>query len=682
MKVPIRFKHQYFSVMDPSNLDLDFDLIEQDPEGFCDQFEIEALEEYIRRATDLYYNSDDPNHKGLSDYAYDWLVYRVSKHKRQIAKSTFAIGAKPRTRNCVRLPYYMPSLDKVKIGLELEQFLVSSPTGLHYSLKLDGISALMIYRQGVATHCYLRGDGVNGGDISFIIEHLQHQLPKLTTGPLDIAVRGELIVTKKFWNENFGQSSRATARNWVSGLLNSSTISPALKNIDFVAYEVVDTSSTATTSVQPFPFPIPTPPPPTCRDGFQLLTKWGFKVVQNGPLDPSLSANVLMLYKTALEHYEYLIDGVVLTRNLPKTKSDHLANPTDSVAFKINLQEQMRETVITGIDWRYTRHGRLVPVACFRPVFIDGARIQRCFVFNAQMCIKKYQLGLDTRIVVTRSGGVIPILVRVVEVKGTPILPQIPYKWHWQGCDIVLDDPDKCPEVILKRHVHFFETLDVSGLREGMIKRMVDGGLVSLKEIVTASKERLRAVSGIGPKRSEKYYEGIRQQLSNVYLYRLMVASGCFPSGIGKNMLRTVVQAYPDILVVDRGGQLQGLAGIGKTRSGKIRDGLKVFKEFLEGFPLDLQHLKTQTTTDPQIVGKTFVLTHVDDERIEDYIIDHGGHVVQKVDETVHCVVSGNILLMSEKQIQAHQHNIKVYTISEFSQNYGLNLGRERTDEL
>jgi len=59
-------------------------------------------------------------------------------------------------------------------------------------------------------------------------------------------------------------------------------------------------------------------------------------------------------------------------------------------------------------------------------------------------------------VVVTRSGGVIPMIVKVVEVRGEPCLPQVEYPWHWSGCDIVLDDPDQCSEVILQRSCSFF----------------------------------------------------------------------------------------------------------------------------------------------------------------------------------------------------------------------------------
>lgn len=639
--------------MDPTILDHDFPLIEQDPEGFCDQFDIDVLEGYIDRANDLYYNSDDPDHVGLSDYAYDCLIYWVTKRKKQQSTQQSKIGAIPRTKNCVPLPYCMPSLDKVKLGKDLEAFL--QQPSITYSLKLDGISALIIYEDGKPHQCFLRGNGIYGSDVSYILEHITLPQTSLFT---NMVVRGELIVKKSFWNETFGKSSKATARNWVSGILNSGFISPYLHHINFIAYQLVDLRDPK----QPLLSNV--------EDCFKIMEKEGFVVAKHGFLEPRLSANLLMLYKSHIETYDYLIDGVVLSDGHP-CLSDKCKNPSNCVAFKINLQDQMRETVITGIDWSFTRHGRLVPIAEFRPVFIDGARIHRAFVYNASTCIKKYMLGVGTRIIVTRSGGVIPTIVKVIEVIGEPCQPKVSYSWHWSGCDIVLDEPDTCPEVILQRHVNFFESLDIPGIREGMLKKIMDGGLTTLKQIITASKERLRMISGIGPKRSESYYRDIREGITHAHLYRLLMASNTFPKGIGKVLLRQVIKEIPNFMTMCTTSDLTQLHGIGKVRANNILEGLANFKEFIKDLQIDPQNFKNHTQMIPQIQGHTFVFTGLDDDKLEDFILDHGGQIGNKVDSSTHCLIAGNILLMTEKQLDAYKFGIKVCTITEFTTLYG-----------
>jgi DNA ligase (NAD+) len=637
--------------MDPSYLDQDFPLIEADPEDFCQLYDIETLENYRDRACDLYYNSDDPEHQGLTDYAYDCLSYWVTKMRKQEHSAIARIGALPRIRNRTKLPHPMPSLDKVKLGQDLEHYLTRGGGGggggggseIVYSLKLDGISAMITYQDGCPQKCYLRGDGATGQDVTYVLNHIK--VPQLKTNQ-KMVVRGELIVPKECWISMFGMGSKATARNWVSGLLNSNVISPHLDKIHFVAYELVSLEDLA---------------PPKPSESLQILEQNGFEVVKHGILSPCLSAEVLFLYKNHVDTHTYLIDGIVLTINQVHPLTNVLRNPETSVAFKINLQNQMRDTVVTGVDWHFTRHGRLVPVVEMRPVYIDGSRIIHAFAFNASWCLKKQKIGLGTRIRVTRSGGVIPTIVEVLEPLGEPCAPKVAYPWHWSGLDILLDDPDCCPEVMLQRHVHFFETLRVVGIREGMIKRMMESGLTTIEEIISASQERLRQISGIGPKKSESYVNGIKQGLREAQLYRLMLASGAFPTGIGKTILRQVTN-YKSCTPND----LLHLPGIGKVRAQKIYDGLGQFTAFLMRTNIDLTQIGGKL--DQTLKGQVFVLTGFeDDDTIEDYIIDHGGVIAPVVTQGVTtAVISNNIQLMSEKQMEAYRVGIKVYTASEF----------------
>jgi DNA ligase (NAD+) len=410
----------------------------------------------------------------------------------------------------------------------------------------------------------------------------------------------------------------------------------------------------------------------------------GFQVAKHGQLTHNLSSEVLMIYRSQTDQYDYMIDGVVLSlvshsqlqTSAPQTTflCDSPPNPTTCVAFKINLQEQMRETVITGVDWSYTRHGRLMPVAEFHPVFIDGARIHRAFVYNASNCLHKLQLGVGTQVTVTRSGGVIPTIVKVGQVVGIPCQPQVPYPWHWQGADIVLDDPDHCPEVIVQRYVHFFETLEIPGIREGMLKRMIDCGLSSLPQILTASKEQLRTVPGIGPKRSEAYYHDIRTQLQNARLYRLLLASNTFPSGVGKCILRQISHELPNLLKSCTAQELTQLHGIGKVRATKILEGLTQFKSFAQTLPIDVVHLHQAPSGLPLVQGKTFVLTCLEDhqlDHLEDFILDHGGFLGTHAEPQTCCVVTGNVSMTSSKQEMACQMGVPVYTLTEFSSLYG-----------
>jgi len=116
----------------------------------------------------------------------------------------------------------------------------------------------------------------------------------------------------------------------------------------------------------------------------------------------------------------------------------------------------------------------------------------------------------------------------------------------------------------------FFETLNIPGIREGMLKRIHASGLTELNAILTASRECLRKVPGIGPKRSEQYFNDIRTGLMAAHLYRILLASNIFPNGIGKMILRQITTACPNISHRCTVQDLLQLPGIGKIRAAKI----------------------------------------------------------------------------------------------------------------
>jgi len=229
------------TVTQEESTEIDFTEIEVDPDAFCQDLDIEMLEGLIEMASDIYYNNSDPKQKYLSDNAYDCMVYHLNKKTRNKDQALAKIGALPNKRLRTNLPFYMPSLNKVKIGNGLESFLNSTNNPIVWSLKLDGISVMIVYEDYQAKYCYLRGNGILGGEISFILDHIT--LPRLTDFS-DMVVRGEMIMSKKNWFEivqksKGGSKDNTVSRNYVSGILNAGHVSPNLQYIDFVAYDIV-----------------------------------------------------------------------------------------------------------------------------------------------------------------------------------------------------------------------------------------------------------------------------------------------------------------------------------------------------------------------------------------------------------------------------------------------------------
>lgn len=631
------------------------DLLNEDPDKVIEQLTDEALLKIIDIADNAYFNSSG---SGLNDNAYDALRWHAKKRK--LRDNLNDVGYLPIDRMRIRLPYFMPSLDKVKADSSLTKFLKSGDTFV-WSPKLDGVSAMVVYTNGEISGVYLRGDGITGGNITFMKKYIR--APKRIAEYPNIALRGEMIMSKAEY------TGRGTMRNYVSGLLNSTTERQDLAYIYFIAYDIVYLDGDIL---------------PSQDEALKLLKRLGFNIVDSGILVNPLASTIVELFLQETEENPFEIDGIVLSRYGERRVPTSLQNPSETVAFKLNLEKIKRKTEVVDVEWNISRNGKYIPVIIYKPVYIEGVRLQRASGSNARRVIDNWQLNRGSKIVVVRSGGVIPQVEEILErgPDDEPIFqPPDTYPWEWKGADIVLTDPDSNEEVLMKRAVYFFEELKIPGIREGMIKRMFDGGLDTLQKIIQASVTELRSIYGIGPVKSNKFYTDIRNRISTAKLYRLMLASNTFGgTSLGKVFLRMISTSIPDFLSYedDLYPRLVALRGIGPKRAEAFIIGLEKFKDFLVDFQEVEENNREyfaeleRTGGNPNIRGNSFVFTNLQDDDLEDYIVDNGGTLVSHVTNNVTAVISGNEADITEKMREAFRNGIPIYTVEEFKERFGI----------
>lgn len=653
-----------------------FRQLKKDPDDFAQTLPIDDLHFIINRAKDLYYNGD-LNGSSISDYAYDALFYYYNKKVKYNTKTNSQIGAKITTSDKVKLPFFMPSLNKIK--LQQLPDILSHIKYLSWSVKLDGVSIMVVYSNKMPINIYLRGNGEYGRDITHIKDYIT--FPTLHTID-NIVVRGECVIKKKLWRKKYSNES-STARNFVSGILNSKTPCEKLSDIDFVAFDIVMINQDEL---------------PCLSDTYNILQQEGFSTVKNGFMKRPLAYDIVSLYEQQYEKYRYFIDGIVFGENIDRTILTKNENPTDVMAFKMNMEEQLRETKVINIEWNITRHGRYFPVVIFKPVFIDGIRLQRATGHNADHVINIWKLQCGTKITVTRSGGVIPQIVSVEESDidediTEQFYPDNTYEWEWSGKDIVVIDKDNCPEVQIKKLVHFFTTLGISGIKEGTITNMWNAELQSVDEILDATIKQLKTVRLIGVKKATSLRNNMDEGIANCKLHKLLAASGCFDRGLGKNILRQIVLTLPmeftkeltDKQEVIFRKKLLKIRGISYKRIETFITGYKRFIEFSFMKHIDtivennINHIREleENGYNRRIEGQTFVLSNVaarEAELLQDYIFEHGGEVKNFVDANITAVIAGNIEKTTTKMLYASQHGINVYTVSEFKQRFKVTI--------
>jgi DNA ligase (NAD+) len=539
---------------------------------------------------------------------------------------------------------------------------------------------LVVFTKGKITGIYTRGDGAVGGDVGYLRDYIT--FPDVTYDYF--VVRGEFMLPKSIWEEKY-KGTYANARSFVSAKINTGYVSPALTDIQFIAYSIIDWSEKG--------YPRPS-------KAFKILREQGFSVADNGVFEKGkdlLVFDVVARYKELREKSAYGIDGLVLTVDVPST--------TLSKAFKMTLEEQLRRSKITDVDWGITRYGRYFPVAVFESVYVDGVRLHRASAHNASHIVD-WSMGRGTRIVVTRSGDVIPVIKDVtIDDKIRPILPDDDYKWYWtpNGKDIVLEEIEENPRVQVKRISHFFTTIQAPQIGEGRIRKLHESGMTTLSDIVAASAKDIQKIKGFGPKLAKTVHDSVHDTMRKTRLDRYYEAITTYRSSIGRKTLRTAIRYYPGILTATEEEIIAHLSkkgnkipGIGPAKTIGLAKGVPEFRRVLmelceEDVKYALQYQEEQLDRlakdgyNPEIKGKTFVTTgflNKPDYDLEDYIWDHWGETVATVTSDVSGVIAANVANITGKMMRAYELGVPVYTVEEFISHYNIPFRSESLTEL
>lgn len=488
--------------------------------------QIEIMIEEMNKA---YYNETPYVLDEQYDIIKDYMELHYPQNK--ILKQVGAIV--PIEKNKVKLPYYMPSMNKIKPDTKnLFNWKTNYNGPYTLSVKLDGISGLYVIENG-EKKLYTRGNGEYGQDISYLIPYLKLPYVNLhqETQPANkVSVRGEIIMKKEIFNSLF-QEQASNIRNFVSGIINSKkTNSDKYQYLEFVGYEVIE--------------PILKP-----KQQFHFLQEYGFQTAlwreeTNETLTNELLSNYLTQWR---ETYEYEIDGVIVSdnSNIYNREKD---NPKHSFAFKMVLTDQVVEATVVDVLWNISKDGYLKPRVQIEPVVIGGAKIEYTTGFNGKY-IKDNKIGVGAVIQLVRSGDVIPYIMKVIKPAHEAKMPlDIEYKWNETGIDIVVLNTETNNLVREKRIVKFFSDLEVECFNKGNITRFINAGYNSISSILQMTYDDYLSIDGVREKMAKKIYHSLCETIKKTTISKLMMASNIFGRGFGEKKLNTIIETYPYIL--------------------------------------------------------------------------------------------------------------------------------------
>ena len=630
---------------------INFTEIDENPHAFLSTKKIteKKLQKILEKASSSYYETSkelisDATFDILKDYLED--NYPNNPFLKQI-------GADVAGSQKVKLPFHMGSMDKKKKSKDIQNWIQKYPLEVLISDKLDGISFLLVIKNGKG-QLLTRGNGTYGKDISQIIPHLK--LPKLSNLP-NITVRGEMLVSQN--NFKKVKDKFSNGRSFVAGLSNFKELTEArvkyLSLVDLVCYELVE-------------------PNLKTESQMKFLSKNGFQVV---PYHKKTKITYELLQEILLDRKEksiYDIDGIIVTSNQvnPKTLS---GNPKYSFAFKMDLEFAITE--VLRVEWNASKHGKLKPIVIIKPVYLNGTLNSKATGNNADF-IEKNKIGKGAKVKIIKGGEIIPKIEEVIKPTQADF-PKIDYVWNSTHKEILLANLENDDRNI-KILVSFFKTIGVENLGIGLISKLYQHNINTIQKICLLEKEDLLKLDGIKDKSADKIIQSIRIVIDKPIKLEKIISGSCvLGDGLGEKILNKIFNFYQikKIGDLDRINlpSLISIEGIEEKTANKIMLGIPKIKKFmlvhsyLKFIPYN-KSKKNKTENKGKLEGLNIVLSGKRDSDIMSFISQEGGQIKTTVNKNTSLLVVDNLDLETSKIKTAHKLNVKIIESSEFKKTF------------
>jgi len=645
---------------------------------------LDELTAMLQEAIDNYYISELKENTLLTDNEYDILREYILKKDPSNALANDQQTQIKNDTSKVKLPYEMWSMDKIKPDTNaLTKFKETYKGPYVVSAKVDGVSALYSTESGTP-NLYKKGDGKYGFLINHIIPYLNLPTQK------NITLRGELMIKEETFKLKYkGQFSNS--RNFIAGIVNRKRLTQVekdiLKDIDFVGYEVI------------------MPPNLKPSEQYNKLVELNTITVKNiQDIDFTLLSNEY-LSKKLIEFrttYEYSIDGIIcIDNNLHDRKSK---NPEHAFAFKMVLTDQVIEAKVLDVLWAVSKDGLLKPRVQFEPVTIGGVTITYATGINARFIVDN-NIGLGALVSLTRSGDVIPKITSVIVPAQKPIMPsttEYDYIWNSTNVDIMLKNIKSDPRVAIKSITKFFKDLEIEGLGEKNIEKIINSGADTIIKIINLSTEDLMKVEGFQKKMATKIKTSIQKQLAEASIAKIAAASNIFGRGVAERTINQILKAEPTILtdkasIEEKISKLSAIEGVGEKTATQFIKAIPEFVEFITLIKPDYQIQATQATepiqapqaiqaTEPtQVIetqdhvlkNKIIVFSDFDKtskytkKELEKLLAKFGPIIETTVKKTTNILIIGDSLSSSTKVENAKKiGTIEIITLDDFLEKY------------
>jgi DNA ligase (NAD+) len=635
--------------------------------------ELLRLQKEISHHNYRYHVLDDPI---ISDYEYDMKLKRLhlleGKYPDLISADspTQRSGANPIERfQKVAHPAPVLSLanafgaDDLRAWYERIGKLDPRVSGSAFVMepKIDGLTVVLRYENGVFVQGATRGDGVIGEDITTnlrTIRALPLRIPVSNNEikvPEVLVVRGECYIRIKDFeilNDDLakrGEKTYQNPRNTASGSLRQ--LDPMItgkRPLNLLTYAIIESSEPMITSQW---------------ETLDFLKQAGFPV-----------SSLAKKLDTFTEVIESVPDWIEMRNSIPfevdgvvvKLDDLRLANalgtagkdPRGSIALKYPAKEVA--TTLNEIRVNVGRTGVLTPYAVLEAVELGGVIVRQATLHNFDF-IREKDIRINDKVLIKRAGDVIPYVIGPITGArtGREIEYEIPK--FCPSCGQAVENlpgevayncvNSSCPAQLVRNVEHFVSrgAMDIEGLGIKIVEQLIESGAVKdVADLYLLTEEHLLALEGFATKKAQNLLSAIEASKSGT-LDRFITALGI--RGVGEVVASELARHFTSMDILARASvdEIQQIGGIGPNIALSIRDWMDQSTnwQLLDKFrhigiwPVALGNAAAGTS----LTGLTFVITGtlptLSREDAEELIARHGGKATSSVSRNTSYLVLG-----------------------------------------
>ncbi len=639
---------------------------------------IKELVEQLNQAGKAYYQED---REIMSNREYDALYDELAALEKETGitlsnSPTIHVGYEvlsELTKEVHSSP--MLSLDKTKDVDALAEWL-GTQKGL-LSWKMDGLTVVLTYRNGVLEKAVTRGNGEIGEVITNNAKTFQN-IPSRIPYMGELVIRGEAVIKYSDFEKINATIEDVDARYKNPRNLCSGTVRQlnnqitAERNVHFFAFNLVEGSDVDFQN--------------SIRRRFEWLKELGFEVVEYVEVTESTIRDAVKDFAARIEENDFPSDGLVLIYDdvaYGKSLGNTAKFPRDSIAFK--WADELATTHLRYIEWSPSRTGLINPVAVFDSVELEGTSVSRASMHNISI-LESFQMGEGDEITVFKANMIIPQVAENKTRSGTVKIPE-----HCPACGAPTEirqindgralycTNEFCSAKKIKLFTHFVSrnAMNIDGLSEATIEKFVEEGFIEdLYDLYRLEPYRMQIVTleGFGEKSYDnlvKAVEASRNTTLSRFLYGLGIAN------IGVATAKLICKHFKnDLSAIQHAAveELVEIEGIGEIIAESFvayfqnTDNQNRIQELCK----EIQFEQEQFEEGRQIfAGINFVITgtvthFANRDEVKALIESKGGKVTGSVTSKTNYLINNDVTSNSSKNKKAKELNIPIISEEDF----------------